>query len=115
MPYFIYWRSLPAAVVGNAVVLDRRERMIVRLAVVVVREAMEGAGVAAGDTNEVRLALHALLPHCPEHWPLTMFWKSAGQDHVIGREQGINAAYNGILRQLERAGVKSDAIVKSRS
>ena len=95
--------------------LDRRERMIVKLAVDVVREAMESAGVLAGDTNEVRLALHALLPHCPERWPLTMFWESAGQDHVIGREQGMNAAYNGILWQLERAGGKSDAIVKSRS
>ena len=84
--------------------LDRRERMIVRLAVDVVREAMESAGVAAGDTNEVRLALHALLPYCPERWPLTMFWESAGQDHVIGREQGMNAAYNGILRQLEKSG-----------
>jgi len=38
----------------------------------VVREAMESAGVAAGDTNDVRLALHALLPHGPERWPLTM-------------------------------------------
>jgi hypothetical protein len=96
-------------------VLDRRERMSVKLAVDVVRETMESAGVAAGDTDEVRPALRALLPHCPERWPLTMFWESAGQDHVIGREQGVNAAYNGILRQLERAGVKSDAIVKSRS
>ena len=84
--------------------MDRRERMIVKLAVDVVREATECAGVAAGDTNEVRLALHALLPHCPERWPLTMFWESTGQDHVIGREQGMNAAYNGTLRQLERSG-----------
>ena len=63
--------------------LDRRERMIVKLAVDVVREAMEGAGVAAGDTNEVRLALHALLTHCSEHWPLTLFWESAGQDLAL--------------------------------
>lgn len=89
--------------------------MIVRLAVDVVCEAMESAGLAADDTNEVRLALHALLSHCPERWPLTMFWESAGQDYVIGREQGMNAAYNGIRRQLKSAGVRSDAIVKSKS
>lgn len=33
-----------------------------------------------------------------------MFRESAGQDHVIGREQGVNVAYNGILRQFERPG-----------
>lgn len=55
-----------AAVVKSAAVLDRRERMIVRLAVVDVREAIESAGEAAGDTSEVRLAFHALFPHCPE-------------------------------------------------
>ena len=84
--------------------LDRRQKLLVKLAVDVLREALDRAGNVAADTNEVRLALHALLPHCPERWPLTMFWESAGQDHVIGREQGMNAAYNGILRQLERSG-----------
>lgn len=53
-----------AAVVRGAAVLDRRERMIVRLAVVDVREAIESAGVAAGDTNEVRLAPR-LVPALP--------------------------------------------------
>jgi hypothetical protein len=89
--------------------LDRREGMLVKLAVDVVREAMEASGIARGDTSAVRLALRILLPHCPERWPLTMFWESAGQDHVIGREQGMNAAYNGILLQLERAGAWSKA------
>lgn len=84
--------------------LDRRERLIVKLAADVVREAMERAGKERADTTAVRLALRVLLPHCPERWPLTMFWESAGQDHVIGREQGLNAAYNGIMRQLERSG-----------
>jgi len=84
--------------------LDRQQKLLVKLAVDVLRGARDRAGIVAGDTNEVRLALHALLPHCPERWPLTMFWESAGQDHVIGREQGMNAAYNSILRQLERSG-----------
>ncbi len=72
--------------------LDRREGMFVKLAVDVVREAMEASSAARGDTSAVRLALRILLPHCPERWPLTMFWGSAGQDYVIGREQGMNAA-----------------------
>ena len=84
--------------------LDRREGMLVKLAVDVVREAMEASSAQRGDTSAVRLALRILLPHCPERWPLTMFWESAGQDHVIGREQGMNAAYNGILVQLGRSG-----------
>ena len=84
--------------------LDRREGILVKLAVDVVREAMEASSAVRGDTSAVRLALRILLPHCPERWPLTMFWESAGQDHVIGREQGMNAAYNGILVQLRRAG-----------
>ncbi len=60
--------------------------MLVKLAVDVAREAMEAAGSARGDTSAVRLALRVLLSHCPERWPLTIFWESAGQDHVIGRE-----------------------------
>jgi hypothetical protein len=93
--------------------LDRREGMLVKLAVDVVREAMEASSTARGDTSAVRLALRILLPHCPERWPLTMFWESAGQEHVIGREQGMNAAYNGILVQLERAGAWSKATGKT--
>jgi hypothetical protein len=32
---------------------------------------------------------------------------------VIGREQGMNAAYNGILVQIERAGAWSNATGKT--
>ncbi len=52
------------------------------------------------DTIEVRLALRCLIAHCPERWPLDMFWNSAGTDHDIGRAQGCNAALNGIVRQV---------------
>jgi len=58
----LYILALPSAAVvratavRSAVVLDRRERMIVKLAVTVGREAMKGARVAAGDTNANRLA-----------------------------------------------------------
>ena len=105
--------------------LDPRDRVLVKLAVDVVRKAMETASSARGDTSAVRLALrvmpphrtaphrtapHRTAPHRPERWPLTMFWEPAGQAHVIGRKQGMNAAYNGILRQLERSGAWLEAM-----
>ena len=55
-------------------------------------------------TIEVRLALRCLLPHCPERWPLESFWDAAAGDNDIGRAQGTTAAFNGIVRQLRRAG-----------
>ena len=78
--------------------------MLAKLAVDVVREVVEESGTARGDTSAVRVVLRIMLPHCPERWPLTMFWESPGQNYGIGREQGMNAAYNGILVQLARAG-----------
>ncbi|HEX2019799.1 MULTISPECIES: hypothetical protein [Sphingomonas] len=56
------------------------------------------------DGIEVRLALRCLLPHCPERWPLELFWDAAQQTNEIGRSQGVTAAFNGIVRQLRRAG-----------
>lgn len=52
---------------------------------------------------EVRLALRCLL-QCPERWPLELFWDAARQDNDIGRAQGCTSAFNGIVRQLRRAG-----------
>lgn len=43
--------------------------MLVKLAVDVVREAMEAGGSARGDTSAVRLALRVRLPH-----RLRAFW-----------------------------------------
>ncbi len=57
---------------------------------------------------EVRLALRCLLPHCPERWPLELFWDAAGQANEIGRAQGTTAAFNGIVRQLKLAGRHED-------
>jgi len=53
---------------------------------------------------DVRLALSCLLAHCPEKWPLVLYWDAAGQDNDIGRAQGVTAAFNGIVRQLRRSG-----------
>ena len=56
------------------------------------------------DVPEIRLALRCLLPHCPEKWPLALYWDSGSQTNDIGRAQGVTAAFNGIVRQLRRAG-----------
>lgn len=56
------------------------------------------------NTVDVRLALRCLLRHCPERWPLELFWDSAAQENDIGRAQGVTAAFNGIVRQLRTAG-----------
>lgn len=46
--------------------LDRRKGMLVKLAVDVVREAMQASSGARGAAPAVRLALRIPLPHCPE-------------------------------------------------
>jgi len=48
--------------------------------------------------------LRCLLPHCPQRWPLEMFWEAAGADNDIGRAQGCTAGFNGIVRQLRLSG-----------
>lgn len=74
----------------------------------VLRQAMIDSGTRRSDTIPVRLALRCLLAHCPERWPLTTFWESAGQDNEIGRSQGVTAAFNGIVRQLRKSGSWGD-------
>ena len=77
------------------------------------REDILRAGVArcaetTVDGIEVRLALRCLLPHCPERWPLELYWDAASQSNEIGRAQGVTAAFNGIVRQLRKAGRYED-------
>jgi hypothetical protein len=84
--------------------MNRHQRITVDLAVEVLRQAVDACGDQRVDTAPVRLALRCLLPHCPERWPLVMLWDSAAQENDIGRAQGVTAAFNGILRQLEKSG-----------
>ena len=84
--------------------LPRHQRIIIALALHILRSAMTRSGTGPVTSVEVRLALRCLLPHCPERWPLEMFWDAAGQANEIGRAQGTTAAFNGIVRQLRRAG-----------
>jgi len=76
---------------------DVRAHGTVERALNVLREA-----TAARDkvqTRGVALALWVLRGRCPDDWLLS-FWEAAGSDHEIGRNQGLHAAYNGIVRQL---------------
>ena len=84
--------------------LSRHQRVLIDLAVRILRAAMARSGDEKVDTIEVRIALRCLLHHCPERWPLLSFWDSAGADNDIGRAQGCTAGFNGIVRQLRIAG-----------
>lgn len=84
--------------------LSRHQRVIIDLAIRILRSAMIRSTKARVDTIEVRLALRCLLPHCRERWPLEMFWDAAGAENDIGRAQGCTAGFNGIVRQLRLSG-----------
>ena len=84
--------------------VSRHQRVVIDLALHILRAAMARSGEGRVDRIEVRLALRCLLHHCPERWPLLMFWDAAGQDNEIGRAQGTTAAFNGVVKQLRRAG-----------
>jgi hypothetical protein len=88
--------------------MDRRQRIVIELAVQILRGAVEASGQTTVSTLPVRLALRVLLPHCPERWPLVMFWDSASQENDIGRSQGVTAAFNGIVRQLSKSGARQE-------
>ena len=84
--------------------VSRHQRIVIDLAIRILRAAMARSTSDKVNTIEVRLALRCLLPHCPERWPLEMFWDAAATDNAIGRAQGCTAGFNGIVRQLRRAG-----------
>ena len=88
--------------------LSRHQRVVIDLALRILRSAMTHAVEAKVDTIEVRLALRCLLSHCPDRWPLEMFWDAASAENDIGRAQGCTAGFNGIVRQLRLAGVSND-------
>lgn len=69
---------------------------------------MVRSGQVRVDAIEVRLALRCLLQHCPDRWPLELFWDAAKGDNDIGRAQGCTAAFNGIVRQLRLAGALAE-------
>ena len=84
--------------------LPRHQRVVIALSVHILRSGVARSSAARVDGVEVRLALRCLLPHCPELWPLELYWDAAAQENEIGRAQGVTAAFNGIVRQLRRAG-----------
>lgn len=84
--------------------LPKHQRVVIALSVHILRSAVTRSSDGRVDGVEVRLALRCLLPHCPERWPLELYWDAAKQNNEIGRAQGVTAAFNGIVRQLRRAG-----------
>lgn len=80
--------------------LSRHQRVVVDLSMRILRAAMVRSGQSRVDVIEVRLALRCLLHHCPDRWPLELFWDAAKGENDIGRAQGCTAAFNGIVRQL---------------
>lgn len=88
--------------------LPRNQRVVIALSVHILRAGVARSDVARIDGMEVRLALRCLLHHCPERWPLELYWDAASQENDIGRSQGVTAAFNGIVRQLRRAGRYED-------
>jgi hypothetical protein len=88
--------------------LPRHQRVVIGLSVHILRNGVNRCGDGRVDGVEVRLALRCLLPHCPERWPLALYWDAARQENDIGRAQGVTAAFNGIVRQLRKAGRYED-------
>lgn len=84
--------------------LQRHQRVVIALSVHILRSGVARSSDSRIDGVEVRLALRCLVQHCPERWPLDLYWDAASQENEIGRAQGVTAAYNGIVRQLRRAG-----------
>jgi hypothetical protein len=89
-------------------VMHRQTRITVDLAVQILRSTLDQTSSGRVDTVAVRLALRCLWAHCPERWPLVMFWEGAQQEHEIGRSQSVTASFNGIVRQLRRSGAYSE-------
>ena len=89
--------------------LPKHQRIVIALSVHILRAGVTRSADGRVDGVEVRLALRCLLPHCPERWPLELYWDAAKQENEIGRAQGVTAAFNGIVRQLRRAGRYEEA------
>ncbi len=89
--------------------LSRHQGVVLDLSLRVLRSAMVRSGSSRVDTIEVRLALRCLLHHCPDRWPLEMFWDAASTENDIGRAQGCTAGFNGIVRQLRLKGSYPDS------
>lgn len=84
--------------------LPRHQRVVIASSVHILRCGASRCSQARVDVPEIRLALRCLQPYCPEKWPLALYWDTGSQTNDIGRTQGLTAAFNGIVRQLRRAG-----------
>lgn len=88
--------------------MHRQTQITVDLAVQILRSTLDQTSAGRVDTVPVRLALRCLWAHCPERWPLVMFWEGAMQENELGRRQSVTASFNGIVKQLRRSGAYSE-------
>jgi hypothetical protein len=88
--------------------MHRQTRITVDLAAQILRSTLDQTSAGRVDTVPVRLALRCLWSHCPERWPLVMFWEGAQQDNQIGRSQRVTASFNGTVRRIRRSGAIAD-------
>ena len=90
--------------------MSKHDRIVVELAVDILRAAVGRSNDACVGTDAVRLALRCLLAHCPERWPLTSFWDAA---RVVsnGRRANVAASFNGIIHQLRQSGAYDGALI----
>jgi hypothetical protein len=65
--------------------LHRQQRITIDLAVQILRSALDKTSEGPAGIVPVCFALRCLWSHCPERWPLVMFWEGAQQENEIGR------------------------------
>jgi hypothetical protein len=81
--------------------LPRHQRVVIALSVHILRTGVTRCSETRVDVPEIRLALRCLLPHCPEKWPLALYWDYGSQNNEIGRAQDHPSA---TARRLLRGG-----------
>ncbi len=59
--------------------LPKHQRVVIALSVHILRSGVSRSSEGRVDGVEVRLALRCLLQHCPERWPLELYWDAAAQ------------------------------------
>jgi hypothetical protein len=84
--------------------MRKHDRVVIELALEILWQASENSPAAKQDTVSVRLALRALLPHCPQQSALSDFWRGAGQERDGYRAAELTRCFNGVVLELEKSG-----------
>ena len=73
--------------------LPKHQRVVIALSVHILRSGVSRCAEMRVDVAEVRLALRCLMQHCPERWPLVLYWDAASQPNDIGRARLDGSAF----------------------